>query len=295
MIDCHTHYYPEEVSADPRAWALPRQESHWLSTVARGYPSGLQDWPTLGQWIERMEAAGLATAVCQGWYWQHPATCREQWAWYRTLLSRHPGRLAAFCPVQPRDGEAGLELVRQALAEGACGIGELHPGVQGFSLRESDIFHQLCALAATSRVPLCLHVTEAVGPDYPGRVETPLADYLWLARQFPQTTFIFAHWGGGLPFFHRMPRAAPLLANVYYDSAASPLLYDSRIWRTVADLAGADRILFGTDFPLRLFPRQKTSADFLTLIGEVRASGLSAVDQEKILGANARSLLTCLP
>ncbi len=294
MIDLHTHYYPEEVSADPQSWARGRQEMHWLYTVAHGFPAGLQDWPTLGQWIERMDTAGLATAVCQGWYWEHNSTCREQWSWQRSLPAVYPGRFAVFCPVQPRAGEEALQLVRQALAEGACGIGELHPGVQGFGLRESNTFHQICSLAATCRVPLCLHVTESVGPDYPGRVETPLADYFWLARQFPQTTFILAHWGGGLPFFHRMPRVCPWLANVYYDSAASPLLYDARIWKTVADLVGAGRILFGTDFPLRLYPRRKTTADFLSIIEEVRASGLSREEQEKILGTNARSLLTSL-
>ena len=53
------------------------------------------------------------------------------------------------------------------------------------------------------------------------------------------------------------------LQNVYYDTAASPLLYDQRVYRAVADCVGAERILFGSDYPLRVFPREQKEPDFV--------------------------------
>ena len=44
------------------------------------------------------------------------------------------------------------------------------------------------------------------GRPYPGRVATPLEDFLGLAGRFPRVRFILAHWGGQLPL--RLPGAA---------------------------------------------------------------------------------------
>jgi hypothetical protein len=60
-----------------------------------------------------------------------------------------------------------------------------------------------------------------------------------------------AHWGGGLFFYHLLKKAVKeTLKNVYYDTAASPFLYDSRIYRYAKDLIGLDKVLLGTDYPL---------------------------------------------
>jgi len=41
-----------------------------------------------------------------------------------------------------------------------------------------------------------------------------------------------------------------VLANVWFDTAASPYLYRSDIYRLAAELAGEEKVLFGTDYPL---------------------------------------------
>ena len=69
---------------------------------------------------------------------------------------------------------------------------------------------------------------------------TPLEDYVKLATSFPETTFILAHWGGGLPFFELNQQVRGTLSNIYYDTAASPLIYEPSIFRRVIDLIGPE-------------------------------------------------------
>jgi hypothetical protein len=67
------------------------------------------------------------------------------------------------------------------------------------------------------------------------------------------------------------------MANVYYDTAASPFLYSKKIYGVVKKIVGAEKIIFGSDFPL-VQPRR--------YFQELEESGLSTEDREKILGLN---------
>ena len=76
--------------------------------------------------------------------------------------------------------------------------------------------------------------------------------------------------------------AKQVLGNVWYDTAASPYLYDKSIWKTAADIIGAEKILFGTDFPL---------LDADRYIREIEESELDCYQVECILFRNAEKLL----
>jgi hypothetical protein len=83
--------------------------------------------------------------------------------------------------------------------------------------------------------------------------------------------------------------AAPL-ANVFYDTAASPLLYRPEIFRLAVAAIGAERILFGSDYPLRLYPRRESEPGFTSLLAEVRGSGLEPTALTAVLGGNWQRL-----
>ena len=91
-----------------------------------------------------------------------------------------------------------------------------------------------------------------------------------------------AHWGGGLPFYALMPEVSASLENVYFDTAASPLLYEARIFEAATALVGAERILLGSDYAL-LRPRR--------LLKQVMESRLTEGERGAILGGNAARLL----
>jgi len=79
-----------------------------------------------------------------------------------------------------------------------------------------------------------------------------------------------------------MPEVAEALNNVYFDTAASPFLYDKRVFKIVTELAGVEKILLGSDYPLLSAPR---------LIRQVQESDLSDLDRSAIMGGNAARLL----
>ena len=53
-----------------------------------------------------------------------------------------------------------------------------------------------------------------------------------------------------MPETLRMPEVAAAMAHTYFDCAATPFLYRPQVFESVAAMVGADKILFGSDYPL---------------------------------------------
>lgn len=288
IIDAHVHLYPPEVGRDPVAWAVGAGERHWAVLCTRRRSDGrpVQVFPTADELLREMDAAGVARAVLLGWYWENPATCAWQNRFYAECVRAHPDRLSAFAAVHPAAGrEAALAEVRHAQHEGLIGLGELSPHSQGLPIDDPALADVL-RLAGELQMPVNLHVTDPASRPYPGRVETPLPDFVRLAGEFPQTTFILAHWGGLLPLV--VPDAnTAALPNVFYDTAASPLLYDPNVWPRALSACGRERVLFGSDFPLNLCPKLDDAPRMARFVAEARGHGADA----NVLGGNAARLL----
>lgn len=146
-------------------------------------------------------------------------------------------------------------------------------------------------LAIELDIPLCLHGAEPVGHDYPGRAYTPLQDYVWLAEQYPDLTLILAHLGGLLPYYELNRSIQKIMRNVYYDTAAVPLLYRPDVYPSVIGVVGAEKILYGSDYPLLLYPRRSRTPGFAELLAEIKNSGLSRDQLDLVLGGNIQRLL----
>jgi predicted TIM-barrel fold metal-dependent hydrolase len=280
VIDAHVHLYPPEAGREPAAWALRHGEAHWatLSTRQRKNGRPVQGFASVDQLLRDMDAAGVGRAVLLGWYWESHATCVGQNKFYADCIRAHPDRLAAFATVQPGAGAIAFEEAMRAMDDGLIGFGELSPHSQHFDLGE-PVWHQVLHLAAEWKVPVNLHVTDPASRPYAGRVETPLADFVRLAREFPSTTFVLAHWGGGLAW----SEDAIALPNVWFDTAASPLLYGPEVWSK----AKTERVIFGSDYPLILYPKTELAPNFGGVLAEARQAGVAAA----VLGGNARKLL----
>lgn len=288
IIDAHVHLYPPEVGRDPAAWAVAHGEAHWAALCTRRRKDGrpVQGFPTVDQLLRDMDAAGISKAILLGWYWENHATCVWQNTFYADCVRAHPDRLAAFATVHPDAGAAALDEVRRAAGNGLIGLGELSPHSQKISLTD-PWWIKLMELAGELNLPVNLHVTDPNSASYPGRIETPLADFVRLARDFPKTKFILAHWGGGLAF----APDSPSLRNVYYDTAASPLLYGANVWARAAGVAQPEQIILGSDYPLILYPKTEAAPAFSGLVNEIKAAELSASATAAILAGNIKTLL----
>ncbi|HEX3730163.1 MAG TPA: amidohydrolase family protein [Opitutaceae bacterium] len=286
VIDCHVHLYPPEINRDPAGWAAAAGEPHWAQLCTRKRKDGrpVQSFPGVDGLLAALDAAGAERAILLGWYWQRAENCARQNRFFAECLRRHPGRLAACAALQPAAGaEAVREEMRRARDEGFCGLGELSPHAQGYGIGDASLAEAL-GLAADFGWPVNLHVTDPAGRSYPGSVPTPLEDFLGLARGFPRTAFVLAHWGGLLPV--RRP-AEPLPPNIHFDTSASPLLYSDGVWSEMLGAAGAQRVCFGSDFPLNLYPRLEAEPEIARFAGEARRA-LPEAAAGLVLAGNAR-------
>jgi hypothetical protein len=197
-------------------------------------------------------------------------------------ISRYPNRLIGFATVLPQSGEAAIAEVERCAKGGIKGIGEIRPDTQLFDLTDEAIMAPFVEVLSQHNLILLTHASEPVGHEYPGKGGiTPDVLYPFITR-FPDLTIVCAHWGGGLPFYALMPEVKKALENAYFDTAASPFLYRPQIYHHAIQLVGADKILFGSDYPL-LAPSR--------LINEIRSLGLPEETTNLILSGNARRLL----
>jgi predicted TIM-barrel fold metal-dependent hydrolase len=287
VIDSHVHLYPSELNADPAAWAAARGEAHWAKLCTRRRKDGVpvQGFPSVDELLAEMDRAGVERAVLLGWDWDQPETCVWQNRFYGKCVRAHPDRLIGYATLHPGAGHwPTLGEMHRARDEGLVGVGELSPHSQGFGV-DDPVLREVLTLAGDWKMPVNFHVTDPGSRRYPGRVETPLADFVRLAREFPATHFTLAHWGGLLPLHDREARE---LENIYYDTAASPLLYESDIWGRFAAALPPGRVLFGSDYPLNVFPKLSPVPEMTRLIAEARAAGAG----EAVMRENALALLT---
>ena len=290
VIDAHVHLYPPEVNRDPAGWAAAHGEPQWsrlCTRVRKATGRPVQAFPSVAELLRDLDAAGVDRAVLLGWYWENQTSCAGQNRFYAECVRAHPDRLSAFATVHPAAGEAALSEMRRAREAGLVGLGELSPHSQGIALADTR-WHALLGLAAEWGWPVNLHVTEPEARAYPGRVDTPLADFSALAADFPRVKFILAHWGGRL---WRTGGAWPV--NVWVDTAASPLIYGSsaeEVWREGLAEAGAERVVWGTDYPLILYPQQPGRQTIEGFLAELR-SRVTPQAQSQVSGGNMARLL----
>lgn len=284
-IDSHIHLYPPEVYQDPVTWAQKRGEHYWLSCVSPDKGRSLQAWKTVEALLNDMDAAGVEKAIILAWYWENHDSAIENVNWQKKWLAAHPDRFVCFAPFNANGGDRALELLQQAFDVGFQGVGELNPPAQGYGYGD-PILSKALDLAARYRAAVNVHVTDPTTHNYPGKIDTHYPTLLQLAREHPKTQFVFAHLGGCEPL--RSEETLP--PNIVFDTAACPLLYKSPVYREFCDTVGSEKILFGSDYPLRVFPKDRDPPGFRAPLSELRDSGLTASEIDEISANNAKRI-----
>lgn len=285
IVDAHTHRYPDEVTANPTAFARRTMESIWLQMVAPSKQPSLQGWSDRKTMLQDMDDAGVQSCLLLGWYWENARTCIEANQWHRQWMRQDPDRFIAFLSIKP--GIPNLsDYLKQAKEDGFQGIGESHPWVQNFSMDDPQ-WMQAMAFACEQGWPVNFHVTDPQGKDYPGKTQTPMQDFIWLAKELPDLKIILAHAGALWALEHDLP------SNIYFDLAACPLLYPASIYPKLIDAVGAEKILWGTDYPLRIYPSKQDKPDFASFLHEFRDS--ISVSSEELACMLGKNLLHLLP
>ncbi|MFO7698351.1 MAG: amidohydrolase family protein [Anaerolineae bacterium] len=273
-IDAHTHILPPEIIT---ARAEYMASDRWFGLLHASPRSRLASAEDL---VASMDRAGIEASVTFGFGFQSAEACRRCNDYVLDAAARWPERIIPFAVVSPTDGDAGFEADR-CLRAGAAGIGELMPDGQGFDLDDAAL-QPVIQLLQERNTPLMLHVNERVGHSYPGKGRSGPEEAFALAATHPELRLILSHWGGGLPFYELMPSARATLTNVWYDTAASSLLYDDQIFSMATGWAPS-KVLFGTDYPL-LTQRRLLQRVLALEIPDERLQGLLSVNLLTALG-----------
>ncbi len=277
IVDFHTHVVSPQVR-ERRAEYVVRDACFSLL-----YSQPKAKLVTAEELVNSMDECGIHKSVILNLGWENHEICVETNDYILEATSYHSQRLIAFCAIQPTAGDKAIEELERCANNGAKGIGELRPDVQGFDLRDIDIMKPIVDVAVKHDLIFLIHASEPVGHQYFGKGNvTPDIIYPFILN-FPELKLVCAHWGGGLPFYALMPEVDTALCNVFFDTAATPFLYKPQIFKQAKEIVGSDKILFGSDYPLLSQNR---------IIDQIESNNLSDEDKGKILGGNAQRLLS---
>ena len=273
VVDAHTHVFPAEVVAGRAAFC---DRDAWFGRL---YSNPVAALIGAAELTESMAVAGIGQAVVCGFPWADLGLCRAHNDEMAAAVRGSGGRLSWLGVVPPGSGVAAAQEADRCFRLGAVGLGELNADAQVFGLDHPTAVAPVVEVCLAVDRPLLLHASEPVGHAYPGKGTATPDRLLRFLAAFPALRVVLAHWGGGLPFYELMPEVATVAANTVYDTAASTYLYRFAIYRAVLDVIGADRVLFGSDFPVLRQDR---------FLRRSLASGVRAGETDAVFGANAR-------
>ena len=276
IIDFHTHIVSPQIKSNRDKYI---DKDRCFAIL---YSDPKAKLVTADELIDSMDNEGIEISVIANYGWSTAELCIETNDYIMESIARFPKRLFGFCAIPPNSVDDAIAEVERCIHGGIKGIGEIRPDMQLFDFRNKTVMKPFVDVLENYGLILLTHSSEPVGHQYPGKGNvTPDVLYMFI-NHFPDLTVVCAHWGGGLPFYSLMPEVKQKLKNVYYDTAASPFLYQPRIYTYVAQLAGEDKILFGTDYPL--MPPSR-------LLKEIDSLELSDRTKDLILSGNAQRLL----
>jgi predicted TIM-barrel fold metal-dependent hydrolase len=267
-IDSHVHITPPDIIANWEKYAEKEPHFSLLSNSKNNKFAAAEDI------IVSLDADGLNfdRAVVFGFAFRDDGLCRYVNDYVIEKVKEFPSRLTGFCVVS--EGKDAAKEIERCYAAGLKGVGELYPDGQDKP--------NIAGACAELSIPLLLHANEPVGHPYPGKTDVSLRQLEAIISNNQNVKIILAHWGGGLLFYETMGEIKEKFANVYYDTAATPFLYDERIYAAAKALGLCDKVLFGSDFPLLSRPRYFDTFD---------KTVLSLEERNAMLGGNARKLL----
>jgi uncharacterized protein len=276
IIDIHTHAFPGSIREHREHFFDTEPAFRLLYESPKSLLVGAADT------VAMMDEQGVDKSVIFGFPWRSIETCRINNDYILEATSRNPDRLIGFCCVDPLHPEAAAE-VERCLKAGLKGVGELAFYTSGIDSRCLSALDPIMALARRFDCPVMIHTNEPIGHQYPGKSPNTLLQIYTLVQRFEHNRIILAHWGGGIFFYTLLKKEVrETLANVWFDTAASPFLYQPQIYAQAMALAGEGRVLFGTDFPL-LKPQR--------YFKEMEQAGLSGSQKTAVCGANAVKIL----
>jgi len=276
IIDAHIHLLPRQVQQDRTLFCRndPAFGSIYSSPKAK-----IASEEDIIAYLDRSE---IDKAVVFGFPWYDEGLVARNNDEIWSFAERHAGRILPFAVLAASGGPSAAREALRTLEGGFSGIGELAMYERGWSQIDFEGLSPSLDLAERWNVPVLIHVNEPVGHEYPGKIHVDFQGLLGAIQSHPNIDFILAHFGGGIFVYGLMPEVAAIFGRTYLDTAASPFLYDPRVFEVVSRIMGSDKIIFGSDYPLLPLSRYLKEFDKACLTPDLRAG---------ILGENFSRIL----
>ena len=154
-------------------------------------------------------------------------------------VTQYPDRLFGFGTLHQDSTSEDIQQLREL---GLHGV-KLHPDIQKFQLDDPRIF-KLCEELEQDEMTLLLHCGD-IRYDYsnPNRLVP-------LLKAFPKLKVIGAHFGGHSVWDDAVRQLAGKYDNLWVDCSSSFFALTKEGARDLIHAYGADRVLFGTDYPM---------------------------------------------
>jgi predicted TIM-barrel fold metal-dependent hydrolase len=283
VCDAHCHFFSsrflELLTKDRRDLAAGDRAGAVASMVGWDHPGTAGD--LADRWIAELDRHGVDRAVLM-------ASLPGDEPSVAAAVAAYPSRFVGFFMFNPAAADAAERLARaldDSKLRGVC----LFPAMHHYVLDDERVVATFEGAAARGAVVfvhcgmLSVGVRKKLGMASPFdmRLGDPLA-VAAVAARFPAVKVIIPHFGAG--FFREALMAADACRNVYLDTSSSnawmkyhPGLTLEGVFRQALDVAGPDRLLFGTDssfFPRGwqrpVFEQQKRALETLGIPDDVQ-------------------------
>lgn len=320
VIDCHAHYFPLRLMEAFRSTPFARSTSFlWSDPAYSDLDPHIRVMDDVGVdaevlvpsslLLESLQAAGVGSE-------EGMKTVNDA---YGEAVRAYPGRFIGTVAVDPFAGKAALKEIERGVARLGLKAVSMMASYDGLYIDDEQLW-PIYKLAQELHVPVMAHpvsltpywkeTQRAKTTMLRGEIAMLLDTTICIGRfvrhgiydRFPEVNFVFCHLGGMIPMlFGRFDLMNYLYAGAPREAvegeAVFPLKslhdYKGRILgdahsmdRVAIECAaaslGVDCIVVGGDYPIS--PWQ---AGIAYTLEQVRRTGLSDVDKERILGGNA--------
>lgn len=264
IIDAHCHIYPPKIAE--RALEGIRGFYKLDAPEQTGRNDG-----TLETLIELGQEQGVTHFLCHS-----VATVPEQVQSINNFISQsqeaHPDVVIGFGTLHPESPDIKADL-DYLIANGLKGV-KLHPDFQGFAL-DSGRAYEMGEMIRDAGLPVLIHCGD---PRYDRSNPPQLKKFL---DELPDLTVIGAHLGGWKAWDEAVNEFAGR-PSFYVDCSSSMYWLDNDSARSIIRRYGADRVMFGTDYPVWRIDHE---------IARVEALGLTPEEEDMIFYGTAAKLL----
>lgn len=257
-VDFHAHAFPDKIAEKA---ALNLETYYNMPLVSKGHFSVLLEKASKAN-IDKMVIHSTATKASQ---------VENVNNYVSSLIRENPDLLIGFATIHPEYSDYKNEL-RRVKELGLRGI-KLHADFQNFYLDTPEmlpIYEEIIKLD----LPILFHMGDKTY-DYssPKRLA-------WLLEKYPEMTAIGAHLGGAFVWDESIEYLVG--KNLYFDTSSTLHSLEPEKFMYIVRKHGADKILFGTDYPL---------SDYELEFERFKTLDLTDEEKEKIFYKNAYKLL----